>query len=261
MPSIAENKQHWSTYAWPQGGDEWSVGAGGTPYVWHGTIMPRLCGYLPESGRVGHLLEIACGHGRFTRYLIPMADRYTGVDLVDRCAEACRTRFAAEVSAGRATFHANDGLTLPMVAPESVDLAFSWDSLVHCEREVMESYVRELARVLAPGGVAFLHHSNLGRYPELLSPGADPPQTTGWRGPTMTAEVFRDACARAGLRCLAQEPRTFHGPRMIDCISVAMRPTHPMPRGGWPEPVIFENAEFYRETHNLNRISRMYVRQ
>jgi hypothetical protein len=48
-----------------------------------------------------------------------------------------------------------------MIENGSIDFAFSFDSLVHAESDVMSSYAHELARVLKPGGVAFLHHSNL----------------------------------------------------------------------------------------------------
>ena len=49
----------------------------------------------------------------------------------------------------------NDGQSLPMVADSSIDLAFSFDSLVHVEDDVMPSYLDELARVLSEDGVAF----------------------------------------------------------------------------------------------------------
>ena len=249
MPTIEQNRAHWGKgYAWPEDGDEWSIGAGGTPYVWYGTIMPRLVGLLP----VEHILEIAPGHGRFTEYLLKLG-KVTGVDVTDECTRFCAARFRSYRWRGRAKFHTNDGRTLPMVADSSIDLAFSWDSLVHCERDVIESYLRELARVLRPGGVGLIHHSNLGNYP----PGPDAPANTGWRAPSVTWQVFQQACRDAGLWCLVQEPRTFAQPQMIDCISAFCRPANPEAA---PEAVVFQNEEFYRETHNLNRISRMYQR-
>lgn len=251
MPTVAENQDYWARYDWKGQGDEWSVGAGGTPYVWHGTIMPRICQFVPTA----HILEIACGHGRFSEYLLPLCARYTGIDLVPRCVEHCRARFA---DSSHATFTANDGYALPTVADSSVDFAFSWDSLVHVERDVMESYVLELARVLRRGGVAVLHHSNLGSHPDLFEPGAKPAQTTGWRGTTMTAAALREACTAAGLWCPVQEPRTFAGPRTIDCISVVVRPLSSA--APLPATFIHENAEFYRETHNLNRLGRLYAK-
>ena len=54
--------------------------------------------------------------------------------------------------------------SLPMVEDQSIDFAFSFDSLVHVESDVLMGYLAELARTLKPEGVAFLHHSNYGSY-------------------------------------------------------------------------------------------------
>lgn len=244
MPSIRENLEHWNRgYAWPEDGDEWSVGAGGTPYVWHGTIMPRICRFVP----CGHVLELGPGHGRFTERLLGLCERLTGVDLAERCTEFCRGRFASD---RRARFFTNDGLTLPMVEDGSVDFVFSWDSLVHAERDVIGSYLRELRAKLRPGGAGLIHHSNLGHY--LDEQGRPTVEKPGWRATSMTWEAFQEACRAAGLWCVCQEPRTFAQPQMIDCISLFARADEDRPTE------VFRNDEFYRETHNLNRIARMY---
>ena len=65
-----------------------------------------------------------------------------------------------------AEFRCTDGLSIPE-DDNSVDLVFSFDSLVHVEREVMQSYLAALTRCLKPGRFAFLQHSNLGMYPYL----------------------------------------------------------------------------------------------
>jgi len=87
------------------------------------------------------------------------SDHYIGVDLNSNCISACQERFA---DVKHAAFYANDGKSLAMVEDSSVDFAFSFDSLVHAEMDVIEAYCRELSRKLSPSGVAFIHHSNLG---------------------------------------------------------------------------------------------------
>jgi SAM-dependent methyltransferase len=250
MPTIEQNRNHWgTTYAWPADGDGWSVGAGGTPYVWHGTIMPRICRFVP----CGHLLEIAPGHGRFTAYLLPLCRRLTGADVTEECTRFCRSRFGGGLRS-KARFFTNDGRTLPMVPDSSVDFVFSWDSLVHAERDVIESYLRELSRKLRPGAAGLIHHSNLGNH--LDATGTPTVEHAGWRATSMTWQLFREFCAAAGLSCLAQEPRSFRG-ATVDCISLFRRP--PVGAPTCRETVFFDNTEFFRETHNLNRISRMYA--
>jgi hypothetical protein len=75
------------------------------------------------------------------------------------CIEACRRRFAAEPNL---SYHVNDTCSLSMIPSGSIDFAFSFDSLVHVHREIVEAYVAELADKLTKHGIAFLHHSNLG---------------------------------------------------------------------------------------------------
>lgn len=50
------------------------------------------------------------------------------------------------------------------MADDSIDLAFSFDSLVHAEQDVLAGYLSVFATKLKPGGTAVLHHSNLGQF-------------------------------------------------------------------------------------------------
>src|SRR5262249_27024356 len=154
------NLQSWNVhYAWPRQGEEWSQAWGGSEAQWYGTILPRVHALLPAR----RALEIGPGFGRWTHYLRDHCDSLVGVDLAQKCVDACRARFAGDP---RLAFHANDGTSLAMVADGSVDFVFSFDTLVHAEREVVEAYLGEVARKLAPGGRGFVHHSNMGAYRE-----------------------------------------------------------------------------------------------
>ena len=155
MPSIAANLS-WGTYDWPQQGEEWSEEWGDAETQWHATILPRIRRFLPAK----RILEIAPGYGRWTGFLINASEQYTGIDLNPECVAACRKRFAG---APHARFESNDGKSLAVVPDDSIDFAFSFDSLVHVEIEVIEAYLGELSRKLSPSGIAFLHHSNLRR--------------------------------------------------------------------------------------------------
>jgi hypothetical protein len=108
-----------------------------------------------------------------------------------------------------------------MLGDGSVDFAFSWDSLVHVEEDVMASYVRELRRVLRPGGCAFLHHSNRGAVEETL---AEKPENHHWRARSMTAEKLRTQCVQNGLVCPVQELVAWGGDAHIDVWSLIRRP-------------------------------------
>lgn len=215
MPTVEENRHTWSHYGWERRGEEWSEAWGGHEAQWWGTVFPRLRPFLPA----GTVLEIAPGFGRWTHYLAALCRRLVLVDLEPRCIEACRLRFA---DLDHLEYHVNDGISLSMVADGSIDFAFSFDSLVHVEAETIAAYLGQLATKLAPDGVGFFHHSNLGAFRdpdsgELLF------ANEHWRATSMSAARFDALCTSAGLCCAAQEIVNWGGSELIDCFSVFTR--------------------------------------
>jgi SAM-dependent methyltransferase len=261
MPTVEENLAAWNDgYQWVQEGDEWSSGWGGADAQWFGSIFPRLRRLLPAST----ILEIAPGHGRWTSYLAQQCDHLIGVDLSGSCVEVCRQRFSDQPNL---EFHVNDGRSLAMAPDAGVDLVFSFDSLVHAEQDVIDAYVREIATKLAPGGSAFLHHSNAGEFIEhfdgwdRLSPdevaeaersGARPPRH--WRAMSMTAADMRRIADEAGLVCTGQEIINWGGDLLIDCISVL---SHPAP-GLEGETVVRRNGDFAAEMRSIECTAAVY---
>lgn len=215
MPSIDQNRASWdSPKPWARRGEQWSEAWGSTDAMWHGTILPRIAPFLPAR----HLLEIAPGHGRITAYLLRHCAAYTGIDLAVSAVEQCRTRFA---DVPHARFEVTDGRSLPGLQDGAVDFAFSWDSLVHVCADVMTAYLAEIARVLAPGGVAFLHHGTLADY---VDKGVLTIPNPHWRDPGVSAELIRDEAQRCGLACPTQELVQWGSPHHTDCFTVLRRP-------------------------------------
>lgn len=270
MPSIEWNQNKWDeAYPWTEQGDEWSAVWGGSDTQWISTILPRIRNFLPANV----LLEIAPGYGRWTRYLLPACERYIGVDMAESCVHACKQRFS---TADNASFFANDGKSLSMVAERSVDFAFSFDSLVHVEADVIDAYMAELSRVLAPDGIAFIHHSNLGTHltslgvahilekatrPIPLAPRVlERLRIINWdhaRATSMTAQRFAVACSNAGLACIGQELIDWGhiGRKMIDCLSLVTRPG-----SRWARPkVAVRNPNFMDEAFSARRIASVYT--
>lgn len=65
---------------------------------------------------------------------------------------------------------------LPENVSDSLDFVILYDVLVHVDLHITNKYVREIARVLKPGGKAFLSTAN------FLSPGElEPTQATPLR--------------------------------------------------------------------------------
>ena len=186
------------------------------------------------------------------------------VDISEKCIEACKERFA---DAQHIEYYVNSGTDLDMVEDNSVDFVFSFDSLVHAEDDVIKSYLYELSKKLAPNGVGFIHHSNLGNY-KLLTfisrlPGAIKnlskyiglsEKSLHWRAASMTAEKFYDYADAAGLHCLSQEIVNWHTRRMIDCMSIFTKK-----ESIWASDYhMILNAKFRNEAAYLKSLAELY---
>jgi len=266
MPTVDENIRKWETsYAWPEDGDEWSEYWGTAQAQWFGCLLPRVFPFLK-----GRILEIAPGHGRWTQFLQAHCDSLIGIDLTPACIERCSERFARNPNL---EFKVNDGLAFPMIENGSIDFAFSFDSLVHAESDVLSSYAHELARVLKPGGVAFIHHSNLDAVRRSSVSYAArsarmrlsrvPFITPYWRAASMSAKKMRAFVKDAGMTCIQQEiipwgPPFFQTRRrsywlwMTDCMStIVNKPGN--------QCHVFRNPLFLEEAAAVKRISSLGV--
>src|SRR6266480_3189362 len=262
MPSIEENKSYFDgNYNWTDRGDEWSAAWGGQSMQWYGTILPRIKSYIPTN----RILEIACGYGRWTQYLKDLCKNLVVVDISEECIQACKKRFS---ECSHIEYHVNDGTTLDMISESSVDFVFSFDSLVHSDESVMKAYICQLQRILINGGVAFIHHSNLGEYDGTYSRIRKIPRLEGllirlgileknlhWRDFSVDAKKVERFAEQNGLRCLSQEIIPWGTKRMlIDCISTIARNNSSVNSGNR----IFRNRRFMEETRYLLHLSDLY---
>lgn len=216
MPTIAENLDAFATpRGWVDQGENWSTAWGGSHPQWYSTVLPRIAPYLP----CGHLLEIAPGFGRFTRFLLPMCERYTGIDLSELAIKGCRERFR---DASHAHFDVCNGTSLPGVEDGTIDFAFTFDSLVHVEQEVIDGYAGELARVLRPGAYAVIHHSNLADV--MAHAKGNKVENPHWRASTVGATSAAHSFRSAGLAVVAQELVSWGHQHPTDTISLLFKP-------------------------------------
>lgn len=227
--------------------------------MWFAALLPRIHAFLPA----GTILEIAPGYGRWTQFLKDACERLVLVDLTERCIEHCRERFSGSPNI---EYHVNDGRSLDMVEDGSIDFVFSFDSLVHAEADVMESYLQQLARKLSPDGVGFIHHSNLASYRRLTRLAHNVPASRletlvrrgavvnipAWRAESMTAGLFAEHCTAAGLRCIGQELINWeYGRYLIDCISQFTLPGSRWDRAGYQR---IRNPSFVNAARRTKRL-------
>jgi SAM-dependent methyltransferase len=153
-------------------------------------------------------LDIGCGVGRLTRVL---AERVAHVHALDVSAEMLQRARELNAHLTNVTWHHGDGATLHPVEDASIDAVVSHVVFQHIpDPQVTLGYVREMGRVLKPGGWAAFHVSNdpalhrprtgladrlkaaLGRAPK----GQDDPQ---WLGSAVDLDDVRAAADAGGL--------------------------------------------------------------
>jgi SAM-dependent methyltransferase len=233
MQSVQLNSSYWDgLYDWQGAGEEWSSMWGGSRAQLLGTLYPRISAFLPAKA----VLEIAPGFGRWTQFLLGACGSFQGVDLSQQCVDACIARFAGR---SNAKFFKNEGTSLECAGDGTIDLVFSFDSLVHATAEVMRAYVPEILRVLSPSGIAFIHHSNWGEVGHHLS-------NDHGRGTDGSADDVARVISETGGKVIIQEKINWGFHECTDCLTLF----------GWegPEsPTIIENHDFMFEGNSIRK--------
>jgi ubiquinone/menaquinone biosynthesis C-methylase UbiE len=147
------------------------------------------------------MAELGCGAGRMTK---SFAQRFQSVFAVDISAEMQSRAKTYLPSFSNICWVLSDGETLSGMEAASVDFVFSYLVLQHFPtKDVVFSSIREMMRILRPGGV-FLFQFN----------GSDRP-TMNWKGRVVSKIL--DAIASMKFRGMAQRLAGFAGidPEMV----------------------------------------------
>ena len=263
MPTVEKNISLWDgTYDWSKEGEEWSRQWGTSYMHWYGTLLPRIRSFLP----VQTILEIAPGFGRWTEFLMDYCDNLAVVDLSEKCIEACKERFA---DCSQITYFVNDGMSLDMIPDNSIDVIFSFDSLVHADDTIISTYISQFPRKLKQNGVAIIHHSNLGEYSNYFKIESIISRIPilrnvlirlgiirfPMRDRSMTARKMQLYAKENGLQCISQELVTWNTERvLVDCISTITKKESTWSR----DNRVLRNAFFMKEARNLSNLSHLY---
>jgi cyclopropane fatty-acyl-phospholipid synthase-like methyltransferase len=112
------------------------------------------------------VLEIGPGGGRWTRYMLKARLIYV-VDYHQELLDELARSFGVD----GLTMIRNNGSDFPGVRPASVDFLFSFGCFVHLDFDIIDSYLRNMARVLKPDAIAVLQYSDKTKEQARRTPG------------------------------------------------------------------------------------------
>jgi ubiquinone/menaquinone biosynthesis C-methylase UbiE len=117
------------------------------------TIFPQYASDIEKKD----VLDLGIGSGRTTQFLAHQARRYVGIDYSTRMVALCRKRFPAlEVREG-------DARDLSRFAGQSFDFVlFSYNGIDNVDHAGRMQILREVCRVLRPGGLFVFSSHDLG---------------------------------------------------------------------------------------------------
>lgn len=143
--------------------------------------------------RAWRALEIGCGPGRLMKPLARHFGEIHGVDVSDEMIRLARERLAG---IPHAHVHSTNGASLALFADESFDFVYSYAVFQHIpSRDVVLEYMREIRRVLKPGGIF------RGQFNGMQAPG----EATTWSGVSFSADEIRAFTRENELRLLNLE--------------------------------------------------------
>lgn len=91
------------------------------------------------------IIDLACGMGRLCHFIAPHVKKYIGIDFIP---EMIKRAIEYNKSYTNAQFYVNDGKTLQMISDEEIDIGFCELAFQHMPKDVQDSYVKEMWRIL-----------------------------------------------------------------------------------------------------------------
>lgn len=104
------------------------------------------------------LLELGCGAARIGRELVARCREYIGVDISPNMIRVAGRRLAGH---DNVRLEVLERTSLSQIDSDSLDKAYSVAVLCHMDKEDLFLYLREIARTLRSGGLAYLETWNL----------------------------------------------------------------------------------------------------
>ena len=128
----------------------------GDPDVWTPLRFIRDRYVTPFVNPEHVAVDIGCGGGRWTRYLLGFKTVYA-VDYYEELLSEFRKSFLRHRHVKSIK---NNGTDFPGIALQSVDYIFSFGCFGHINQTLIEGYLGHIKEILKPGGNVIIHYSD-----------------------------------------------------------------------------------------------------
>ncbi len=134
----------------------------GHEYSWGGPLEEKVlgdyikiknCFLLPHISNKS-VLEIGCLDGKWSQYIVPIAQHTFLVDLSKEILPALQNKLN---NPERYTFYETKGYELNGIEDASIDYIFSMDTLVRVNKRFLNLYFKEFKRVIKKNGKILIH--------------------------------------------------------------------------------------------------------
>jgi len=138
----------------------WDNYVGGTTQKINPIWKKEICAFFMEDKlKNAVVLDLGCGFGRMNLFF--EIEEYHGLDISERMLEEAKK---LNKDKKNATFHLGDGKTLIDLNDNYFDYVICSTVMLHLTKSTLESYAKEILRILKPGGefiVNFPKHINI----------------------------------------------------------------------------------------------------
>lgn len=110
---------------------------------------------FPYIHKQSSVLEIACGHGRWTEFLLKVAKEVFAVDVRQKFLDFCKERFK-----GATNLNLILKTEKELEINKKIDFVWSYDSFVHFNPEIVFEYIKFFGKCMNKDAIGVIHHAN-----------------------------------------------------------------------------------------------------
>jgi ubiquinone/menaquinone biosynthesis C-methylase UbiE len=121
-------------------------------------IQTKIFQFARHGNTLQNSLEIGPGYGRFSKMFLSWRLNYF-LDVLPECESKIKKLFNPKHHQ-YLKFYTTDKTKCENIPTNSCNFVFSWDTFVYFTKEHVQQYLKDIFRVVLPGGYCFIHYAD-----------------------------------------------------------------------------------------------------